>query len=77
MIFTTYVAFYTVIQDRIKKNYLYNKLYTTIPLLIDDALTKDEAIEIAKKRETKNLILDEVVEIDIQDRQNILEFYKR
>lgn len=77
MIFTTYVAFYTVIQDRIKRNHIYKKLYTTIPLLIDDALTKDEAIEIAKKRETKNLILDEVVEIDIQDRQNILEFYKR
>ena len=75
MIFTTFVAFYTAIQDRIKGNHLYKNIYTTIPLLIDDALTREEAVEIARNKETRNLILNEVREIDIQDKENILKFY--
>lgn len=75
MMFTTFVAFYTSIQDRIKGNYIYKNMYTTIPMLIEDVLTKEEAIEKAKAFETRQLILNEVIEIDNQDRENILKFY--
>lgn len=76
MMFTTFVAFYTAIQDKVKGNYMYKNMYTTIPMLIDDVLTKEEAVEKAKSMETRQLILNEVTEIDIQDKENILKFYR-
>lgn len=74
--FTTFLAFYTAIQDKVKGNYMYKNMYTTVPMLIEDVLTKEEAVEKAKSLETRQLILNEVIEIDVQERENILKFYR-
>lgn len=71
----TYVAFYNAIHDLIKGRYLYKNIYTTIPMIIDEATSKEEAIEIAKSKQNRHLVLDEVRKINVQDRKNILKFY--
>lgn len=71
---TTFVALYTVIRDIETKRGIHKNLYTTIPLLIDvDDIEK--AREYAKTKTSRKVILEEIVEINIKDRDKILYFY--
>lgn len=71
---TTFVAFYTVIRNIVKKGYIHQHLYSTIPLLIDTD-TLEEAVEIAKGKCNRYIALDEVRQINMKDRDNILKYY--
>ena len=71
---TTYVALYTVIKDIPTKRGIYKNLYTMIPLLIDvDDI--ETAREYAKSKTSRKVILEEIVEINIKDKDKILNFY--
>lgn len=71
---TTFVALYTIIKDVPTKRGIYKNLYTMIPLLID-AKCLDEARDKAKEKTNRKVILEEIVEINIKDRNKILNFY--
>lgn len=69
-----FVAFYLVIKDVAKRGYVYQHLYTTIPLLIE-AESYEKALKIAKTKCDREMILDEVMEINEREKNNILKFY--
>lgn len=71
---TTFVAFYNVINNVLLKGHILRREMTTIPLLID-AKNINEAIIKAKRKIKKNIMLDEVREINIKEKENILKFY--
>lgn len=70
-----YAAFYTSINDVHKKGYIYRHLYKTIPLIIS-ADTLEEAIEKAKEKCNRELILEDVIRINKKQLKNIFKFYK-
>lgn len=72
---TTFVALYTVIKDIASRNYIYKNIYTMIPLLID-APNEEEAIEKAKQHCNRKMILEEIREINVKDKNKILNFYR-
>lgn len=72
---TTFVALYTVIKDVLMGDYIYKNIYTKIPLLID-ARNEEEAREKAKEHCNRKMILEEIREINVRDRDKILNFYR-
>ena len=71
---TTYLALYTIIRDVKTKRGLYRNLYSMIPLIID-AKDIEEAKCKAKEKANRKLILEEVLEINANDKNKILNFY--
>lgn len=71
---TSYVALYTHYREVLTKGGRYKRAMTTIPMFLE-ADTYEEAIKEAKEKETKDLFLNEVLEVDVFEKEKIMNYY--
>ena len=71
---TSYVALYTHYREAITKAGRYKRLMTTMPTFLESD-NYDAALEEAKEKETRDLFLNEVLEVDLFEKEKIMNYY--